>query len=688
MACRVIRYPKQILHPRHEAYMALPRFERKHVFGILIAVATFAIIGILYFSAIFERMELGATDYMFFFRDPAEMTKIIKKGVEKREPNKRARQDILILGIDETTIRHFSDNGIQWPFPWEIHARFLRYVGSGDPLAILFDIMLLDHKQGEDELAAAIKKAGNVYLDYPFETKYVDKKYSDQNDRIKILNRHRFPADPRDTLKDQAIEGVPPTPLLSDAAAGIGFANIFPGPDNVNRTMPLILKWNGWYYPNVDLLVVMHYYGIGLQDVEISWGRHIRLKNLPRERMAKPNEKREILIPIDRRGFMDVNFIGGYGSFEHFPYSYLCRDGDMMKENNSSLKDKIVLVAAYAVTGIATDEKQSPYGATFGIEHHANAINTIINQDFLYRLSDMQNLAVMLILTILLGLVLPRLSILRSLIFTAVFSLLYIVGSYLLFDLFSYVAALTTPVILTGFTFTVIVVYRVLTEEKEKRHIRQTFSKFVSKSVVDELLKSPEKLKLGGEKKLLTVLFSDIRGFTSLSEKMTPEQLVDQLNFYLQVMTDIVIRYDGTLDKYVGDEIMAFWGAPIPQDDHALLACSAAVEMLDRLEDMNQEWRRQSLDTLDIGICINSGAMIVGNVGSTSRMDYTLIGDNVNLGARLEGANKIYHTNCIISEFTYEQVKEHVVARELDLIRVKGKEKPVKIYELIDMRGV
>ncbi len=668
--------------------MALPRFERKHVFGILIAVATFAIIGILYFSAIFERMELGATDYMFFFRDPAEMTKIIKKGVEKREPNKRARQDILILGIDETTIRHFSDNGIQWPFPWEIHARFLRYVGSGDPLAILFDIMLLDHKQGEDELAAAIKKAGNVYLDYPFETKYVDKKYSDQNDRIKILNRHRFPADPRDTLKDQAIEGVPPTPMLSDAAAGIGFANIFPGPDNVNRTMPLILKWNGWYYPNVDLLVVMHYYGIGLQDVEISWGKHIRLKNLPRERMAKPNEKREILIPIDRRGFMDVNFIGGYGSFEHFPYSYLCRDGDMMKENNSSLKDKIVLVAAYAVTGIATDEKQSPYGATFGIEHHANAINTIINQDFLYRLSDMQNLAVMLILTILLGLVLPRLSILRSLIFTAVFSLLYIVGSYLLFDLFSYVAALTTPVILTGFTFTVIVVYRVLTEEKEKRHIRQTFSKFVSKSVVDELLKSPEKLKLGGEKKLLTVLFSDIRGFTSLSEKMTPEQLVDQLNFYLQVMTDIVIRYDGTLDKYVGDEIMAFWGAPIPQDDHALLACSAAVEMLDRLEDMNQEWRRQSLDTLDIGIGINSGAMIVGNVGSTSRMDYTLIGDNVNLGARLEGANKIYHTNCIISEFTYEQVKEHVVARELDLIRVKGKEKPVKIYELIDMRGV
>ncbi len=294
----------------------------------------------------------------------------------------------------------------------------------------------------------------------------------------------------------------------------------------------------------------------------------------------------------------------------------------------------------------------------------------------------------MLVLTFILGLVLTRLSILRSLIFTVVLSFLYILGSYLLFHFFNYIAALTTPVIQTGFAFTATVVYRVLTEEREKRHVRQTFSKFVSKSVVDELLKSPEKLKLGGEKKELTVLFSDIRGFTTLSERMTPEELVVKLNHYLQIMTDIVIHYDGTLDKYVGDEIMAFWGAPIPQDNHALLACRAAVEMIERLDEMNREWRGQGLPVLDIGIGINTGPMIVGNVGSNSRMDYTLIGDNVNLGARLEGTNKIYRTHIIISEFTYEQVKDQVVVRELDLIRVKGKEKPVTIYELLDMKVV
>jgi len=226
----------------------------------------------------------------------------------------------------------------------------------------------------------------------------------------------------------------------------------------------------------------------------------------------------------------------------------------------------------------------------------------------------------------------------------------------------------------------------VLTEQQEKKYIRQTFSKFVSKTVVDELLKHPDKLKLGGDKKILTVLFSDIRSFTTISEKMTPEELVEHLNEYLQAMTELVFKYDGTLDKYVGDEIMAFWGAPIPQDNHALLACKCAVEMMQVLEQLNKRWVQMNKPALHIGIGINTGEMVVGNMGSASRMDYTLMGDNVNLGARLEGTNKQYGTGIIISEFTYEHVKDHVIARELDLVRVKGKQLPVKIYELIDVK--
>lgn len=664
------------------------KIEKNHLMGMLISLAVFAIISVLFtLTTLMDRMELGAGDFLFFLRDPAEKSKVIQKGAELRLPNKRARKDIIIIGIDERTIRHFSDQGIQWPFPWDIHAKFMRYIGTGKPTAILADIMFLDHKKGEEQLAAAIRFAGNVFLDFPFETKYIDKDYGDQQERLKTLYRLRFPVEPGEMSPMLVEEAVPPTPLLSKAARGIGFANIFPGSDNVIRTMPLLLKWQNWYYPSIDLLIVMQYYGIGKDDIEIKWGKYIKLKNLPPSKMAKPNPEREIKIPIDKRGFMDVNFIGGFGSFEHYPYSYFCRDGDMLKENNTSLKDKIVLVAAYAVTGIATDEKQSPYGATFGIEHHANVLNTILNQNFLIKLNDIQNLIIMLVIAVLMGLIVSRISIVGSFIFTMVMAIAYMVGSYIIFDMLSYMAAFASPVIQIGLTFTLVVVYRVLTEQREKRFIKQTFSKFVSPKVVDDLLKSPEMAKLGGERKTITVLFSDIRGFTSMSEKMTPEQLVDHLNLYLQAMTDIVIKYDGTLDKYVGDEIMAFWGAPVPQQDHALLACRAAIEMMSKLDEMNREWEQHHKETLDIGIGLNTGPMVVGFVGSTSRMDYTLMGDMVNLGARLEGTNKIYSTHIIISEFTYEEVKDHIIARELDLIRVKGKEKPVKIYELIDMRN-
>jgi adenylate cyclase len=198
--------------------------------------------------------------------------------------------------------------------------------------------------------------------------------------------------------------------------------------------------------------------------------------------------------------------------------------------------------------------------------------------------------------------------------------------------------------------------------------------------------------------KELTVFFSDIRGFTTLSEKMAPQELVNHLNVYLSSMTDIIMEYKGTLDKYVGDEIMCFWGAPLDQRNHAILACQCAIKQMQKLRELNEGWARDL--RIDIGIGINSGIMTVGNMGSSGRMNYTLMGDNVNLGARLEGINKEYFgrewiekgqkhigtgSKIIISEYTYGLVKDKVIARELDNIRVKGKNKPVVIYELIDV---
>ncbi|MDY6934263.1 MAG: adenylate/guanylate cyclase domain-containing protein [Spirochaetota bacterium] len=661
------------------------KFTKNQLIALLITLIIFLMFVFIYSKTnLFDGLEKGAIDFRYFLRDPSEKSKKIREGVRRYKKNPRARDDIIILGIDLNTIRSFAEEGNYWPFPWNIHAKFTRYVGSGNPLAIFFDIMFVDHKPHKEEFARSIRSAKNVFLDYAFESEEVDKKISDIEERKKLLDRLRFPLDPNDNLPPWVEDVEPPIPILSSAARGIGCANIRPDPtDPTIRKLPMIIKFNGFYYPSVDMVIVMHYYGIGKNDIEIKIGKHIKLKNLPIEKMAKPNEAREISIPIDREGFMNINYIGGYGSFQHYPYYYFYQDGEM---TNKSLENKIILVAAYAATGIASDIHKSPYGETYGIEHHANMLNTILNQDFIVELSDFENILILLIIALLLGIILVRISIVKSIVLTVIFIIGYIIGVYILFDTISLICIFATPLIQIGVTFSVIIAYRVLTEQREKKYIRQTFSKFVSKSVVDDLLKNPEKLKLGGEKKILTVLFSDIRGFTSISEKMTPEGLVEHLNEYLESMTDITFKYYGTLDKYVGDEIMAFWGAPISQEDHALLACKAALEMMIKLDDLNKKWRGKGKPELDIGIGINTGDMVVGNMGSSSRMDYTLMGDNVNLGARLEGTNKVYKTNIIISEFTYEYVKDSVIVRELDVIRVKGKELPVKIYELIDIK--
>ncbi|HNI97206.1 MAG TPA: adenylate/guanylate cyclase domain-containing protein, partial [Leptospiraceae bacterium] len=190
---------------------------------------------------------------------------------------------------------------------------------------------------------------------------------------------------------------------------------------------------------------------------------------------------------------------------------------------------------------------------------------------------------------------------------------------------------------------------------------------------------------LGGSRKEITVFFSDVRGFTTLSEALSPEDLVKLLNEYLSVMTNVIIDFKGTIDKYMGDAIMAFWGAPINMEDHPYYACVSAIVQLNKLKELQADWKSRNLPSIDIGIGLNTGPAVVGNMGSSHRMDYTCMGDTVNLGSRLEGSNKMYATRIIISEYTYERVKERVYARELDLVKVKGKNQPVRIYELIGL---
>jgi adenylate cyclase len=341
--------------------------------------------------------------------------------------------------------------------------------------------------------------------------------------------------------------------------------------------------------------------------------------------------------------------------------------------------NKIIIVGMFA-TGFA-DEKPTPYGLMYGPEINANALNTIIMKNFLVYADLYVNILILFIITLLTSFIVSRLPTFVSLVFSLLELLLLFALTQLLFDVFNFIIFFTIPALSIVVTFITIVTYRVMTEEKEKKKIKSMFGKYVSPQVVENLLVNPP--ELGGVDKELTVLFSDIRGFTTLSETMTPQELVNHLNVYLTAMTDIILEYKGTLDKYVGDEVMCFWGAPLPEPNHAMLACMCALRQIESLKALNEQWPSER--RINIGIGLNSGIMTVGNMGSPGRMNYTLMGDNVNLGARLEGTNKQYSTTIIISENTYSLVKERVIVRELDNIRVKGKNKPVLIYELIDL---
>jgi len=254
----------------------------------------------------------------------------------------------------------------------------------------------------------------------------------------------------------------------------------------------------------------------------------------------------------------------------------------------------------------------------------------------------------------------------------------------LAFTHFSTWIDLLAPTILIISIFIYQSIQNYLIEEKEKKQIKGAFSHYVTPSLVEQIIDNPDRLKLGGEKRTATVFFSDIQSFTSISENISPEKLVEILNHYLTEVTDIILDNQGMLDKYEGDAVMAVFGVPIDFPGHAASACSSAIKIQKRLKILAIEWQEKGWPSLYTRIGLNTGEMIAGNMGSKSRFDYTVMGDSVNLGSRLEGANKEYGTNIMLSEFTYEYIKNDFITREIDVIKVKGKNKPVRVYELID----
>jgi adenylate cyclase len=272
------------------------------------------------------------------------------------------------------------------------------------------------------------------------------------------------------------------------------------------------------------------------------------------------------------------------------------------------------------------------------------------------------------------------------------FSLVLVIA-YVISAVYFFVAnRIMMPVVAPAFAvvslnYISVVTYNYLTERKQKSMIRGIFSRYVPGSVVNELLKNPDQIKLGGEERIMSVIFSDIAGFTTISEKLTPTQLVELLNEYLTAMTDIVLRYNGIIDKYEGDAIMAEFGAPLQDDNHAINACYTAIEMQKTLTVLREKLLAEGRPEIRARVGINSGQMVIGNMGSSTIFDYTVMGDNVNLSSRLEGANKEYGTYIMCSEATKNMVDNEVITRELDILRVKGKTEGVKVFEILARRS-
>ena len=470
-----------------------------------------------------------------------------------------------------------------------------------------------------------------------------------------------------------------PNNSLMKADPNIGWINVSLDEDGFVRKMPLFAPSREEMIEALSLSLSRIYLntdpiGYRVARDEFEFSDDISMPTITK-RDAKTNQDVH---------FMYINYFAEPYKFTHISFSDLL-DGNYVdkKGNQIDFTDKIVLIGPTAID--LQDDYLSPVSRGVrmpGVEIHANAVQTIVEDEFL------RDQPVMSFWITLLGLLFVNLLLFSF--FKVRYALPFVLAELLgivIAGIVGYESRIFInviyPIIIVLFSFVGAYLLRFIMEQKDRKFIEGAFGHYVNKDVVRQIIKDPKMLELGGAKRNISVFFSDIADFTTISEKMEPVELVKFLNEYLQNMTEVILDKQGTLDKYEGDSIMAFWNAPIAQHNHALHTCMAAIENQSRLAELRKKWAKEGKPEMRIRIGINTGDAVVGNMGSENRFDYTAMGDNVNLASRLEGINKQYGTEIIISEFTYEQVKDNLICRELDLIRVKGKNEPVRIYELI-----
>lgn len=578
-------------------------------------------------------------------------------GLQKGLQNKfydfnNASSEIVIVAIDDRTVQP-ENLGTHTRWPRAHYAKAIELLNEQGAAAIGVDITFPDRSSlgEEDDLVfqQALEEHSNVVL----ATRYY------------FENNRRIPQWPNESILE--------------ASPTLGWINVVTDEDGFVRQLPIYSVIQEQVTEAFSLELARLYLN------ERSVGNGIKRHTF--------QFSKDIEIPIntvvDRRNnveehLMYVNYFAEPGGFRQVSFSNLLNERFVDRNGNPvDFEDKIVLIGPTARD--LQDYYPSPVGDGLempGVEIHANNVQTLINQQFLRDQSALSFWLALLGLVAINLFLFGRLRVRFAIPLFLIELFAILVAGIVVYE-FRILLNVVYPIAALLLSFIGTFILRYLLEQKDRQFIEGAFEHYVNPALVKQIRQDPKMLELGGAKRNVTVFFSDIQDFTSISEKIAPADLVHFLNSYLNEMTTILLRHEGTLDKYEGDAIMAFWGAPVEMQDHAKKACAAALDNQKRLAELRAEWKGSSLPEIHVRIGINTGEVIAGNMGSESRFDYTIMGDTVNLGSRLEGINKQYGTTTLISESTYELVKDAFVCREIDQIRVKGKEQPVRIFELM-----
>jgi adenylate cyclase len=581
--------------------------------------------------------------------------------------------DIAIVMVDEQSIAEIG----RWPWSREVQARLVEKIASGRPKVIGIDIMFSERENAvaDGKLARALREAGNVVLATAFLTEKGERKEGGQAPPPDFLWDAAFmevKSVPGIEWKRWALKPEKVNPPIEELArvASLGHVTNIPDLDGVLRWDFMYVSYGDDCYPSLPLQVARIASGTPMKEMILFGGSKVKIGDR--------------LIGTDLSGRVLVNYLGPEKSFRHISAADLLNG----KVSPEVLHDRIVLLGTSALG--THDQKVTPFSANYpGVEKNANVVNNILSNNFIRKSPGIFEMVAILVTSLILIVFLPRLKATPGVVLAfALMGSYFLVSCYLLIRYNVWLNLLAPSANMTVITATGTIT-RLFMEEKRAREIRAMFSSYVTERLVDEMIRNPEMARLGGEKREVTVLFSDVKGFTNYSENHSPEEVVSILNEYLGEMTAIVLRWEGLLDKFIGDAIVVFWGAPMRQDDHAERAVRCALDMQERLGELRRKWEAEGKAPLDSGIGLNTGEAIVGNIGAEGKkMDYTVIGDHVNLGARVEGLTRRYDTSILMTEYTLEKLRPALASATLtgvsicglERVIVKGKDTPVGIY--------